>query len=243
MNTADTIRAQSRRDPEQLEREIDRQRDHIGDILHALEGRLSPGDLVNELLGGKGGNGELASTLAQSVRANPMPALLTAAGVIWLVSSQRQQRTSTTTVSSTTLTSTDADTDDKPGRMDSAKQHLGNAKTKVGEKAHGAMDSARHGARRANAGFHDMLDEHPMAVGAMAIAAGAMIGALLPSTRTEDEWMGRSRDKVADKARDAARSGLDRVSEAGRDVTTPGHRSGPGHERTTSSEPGMGRAH
>jgi hypothetical protein len=218
MNTADTVRAQSRKDPVQLEHEIDQQRDHIGEIIHALENKLSPGEIFDKVLGsGKGGR-EFAGNLADTVKANPMPTLLTVAGLAWLAASSNKSHT--TAVTTTTTAS------DKPGmgeRVGQARERvsskMGSAKQRVGESTHHAMDSARLKARRGKEGFDHMLDDNPMAIGAMAIAAGALLGAMLPSTRKEDELIGPMRDRFADDAKHAARSGYDKMAETGREVT------------------------
>lgn len=90
MNTTrDQIEAQSRKDPERLEREIDQQRDMIGEIISALENRLSPGDIVERVMrAGNGTGGEFARNLGSVVRANPMPTLLATAGLAWLYASR-----------------------------------------------------------------------------------------------------------------------------------------------------------
>jgi len=219
MNTADTIRAQSRKDPEQLEHEIDRQRDHIGELLQALEGRLSPGDLFASVMRhGKDGGGEFAGNLAQTIKANPVPTLLTAAGLAWLASAQRHPHIAT----AETHTGAGGDLRERMSdKVDDARAHMGRARERIGEGAHGAMDSMRHGAHRANAGFHHMLEDNPMAVGAIGIAVGALLGALLPATRKEDELMGGTRDHLADKARETVEQGFDKAAEAGREVTAP----------------------
>ena len=237
MNTADTVRAQSRKDPMQLEHEIDQQRDHIGEIIHALENKLSPGEIFDKVLGnGKGGR-EFAGNLVRTVKDNPMPTLLTVAGLAWLYAGSHTSHAATT-----------ATTADKPGigdrvghareqmsdRMDSAKQH-------VGESAHHAMESARMRARRGKQGLEHMLDDNPMAIGAMAIAAGALLGAMLPPTRKEDELIGPMRDRFADEAKHAARSGYDTMAETGREVTQ-GEHDGAGDARaaTTSTSTSTG---
>lgn len=242
MSTADTVRAQSRKDPGQLEHEIDQQRDHIGEIIHALENKLSPGEIFDKVLGsGKGGR-EFAGNLAETVKANPMPTLLTVAGLAWLAASSGKSHTTAVTTTS-----------DKPGMgervghaRDQVSSKMDSAKQRVGESTHHAMDSARMKARRGKEGFEHMLDDNPMAIGAMAIAAGALLGAMLPSTRKEDELIGPMRDRFADEAKHAARSGYDTMAETSREVTQ-GERDGVGGAQSstttaptgTSARPGL----
>lgn len=235
MNTRDSIRSQSQKDPAQLEREIDQQRDHIDQIVQALESRFEPGELLRRFFdAGKDGGGEFAHNLGATLKANPVPALMTAAGLVWLYAGQDRRSAPSTT--------------DATSRMHAAGEHmqhmregmsdkLGAARQRTGDSMHHAMDSARHGAQRASAGFQDMLDDNPMAIGAMAIAAGALLGSLLPSTRREDELMGSTSDRLKEKACDAAREGRDQVAAAGREVTRGDGAGGAPSSRPPSQDP------
>ena len=71
---------------------------------------------------------------------------------------------------------------------------------------HGARDAgdrASYYGRRARRGFFDTLHEQPLVLGALGLAAGAAIGAALPATNKEDEWLGESRDRLAERAKEA----------------------------------------
>lgn len=186
MATTDRIRMESYRDPDQLEREIDAQRQHVSRLVASLEDRLSPGQLAGQLFGaGKDGSKEFATNLSHAVRANPVPALLTAGGMLWLYAQRdRPIHRDPYEVTSTT----------EPG---------------MGDKLHGKWDStkgkARLKAHEARMGFDNMLEDNPVALGALGIAAGALLGALLPSTESEDRWMGEIRDRVAEDLKSGAR--------------------------------------
>ncbi len=87
--TRDQIDAESRKDPERLEREIDQQRDIIGSIVSALENKLSPSEIVDRVMrASKDNGGDFARNLGNVVRANPMPTLLASAGLVWLYASR-----------------------------------------------------------------------------------------------------------------------------------------------------------
>lgn len=66
--------------------------------------------------------------------------------------------------------------------------------------------------RRAQRSFLDTLQEEPLILGAVAVAIGAAIGAALPSTRTEDEWLGETRDRLRDDALGYGRETLDKAT-------------------------------
>lgn len=226
MNTSDTVRIQSQKDPAQLEREIDQQRNHIGELIGALESKMSPGQIFDMVISrGKGGGHEFTSNLARTVKQNPMPTLLTAAGLAWLMAGQRHGDST----SHATAYSTDTHPD-KPGigeRVGQARHNagekIGAARERIGDSAHHAVDSVKDRARRANEGVHNMMDENPLALGAMGIAVGALLGAMLPATRKEDELMGPTRDKFMDKGRDKLDEGRDKLKEGYRKASEAGH--------------------
>jgi ElaB/YqjD/DUF883 family membrane-anchored ribosome-binding protein len=72
--------------------------------------------------------------------------------------------------------------------------------------------------RRAGGGLERYVRENPLMVGVMGLAAGLVIGALLPRTRQEDRAFGRWADEVRDQgmryARDATQRGRSLVEEA-----------------------------
>lgn len=70
------------------------------------------------------------------------------------------------------------------------------------ERARWAGDEAARLGSRARRTFLDTLQEEPLIVGAVALAIGAAIGASLPSTRIEDEYLGDARDNLRDQAYD-----------------------------------------
>lgn len=102
------------------------------------------------------------------------------------------------------------------------------ARTRVTETASHLSDQAaalRHEARermqRAQLRTRDFADENPLAVGAIAVAAGVGIGLLLPATQPENRLMGQTRDRLVGDARDLLREVRDtggRVGETARDA-------------------------
>jgi len=205
MKTRDHFRLQSQKDPAQLERELDQQRDHIAELVEALADRLSPGEMFERVLGyGKEGGREFAGNLGQTVRSNPVPTLLTAAGLLWLYAGGRHESHTTTTTTGTT-----ADLGTHKPHLGERIQHVREGTSEriqgVRRTAHDAADSARYSARRANERFHHLLEENPMALGAMGVAAGALLGAMLPVTGKEHELMGEASDRLRQEPTQLAR--------------------------------------
>lgn len=85
-------------------------------------------------------------------------------------------------------------------RVREARQAAVNAQEKV-------EDQARRVARASSA----TLQSQPLAVGAVALGIGALLGALLPSSRREDELMGEQRDRVMAKAQGVLHEELDKL--------------------------------
>ena len=94
MNERDVTRdTENGRDPERIERDIDRTRASLGRTVDALERRLSPGELVDQALGmAREHGGEFATNLGRSVRNNPMPVILTGVGLAWMMASSNEPR-------------------------------------------------------------------------------------------------------------------------------------------------------
>ena len=59
-----------------------------------------------------------------------------------------------------------------------------------------------------------LVREQPLVLGAIGLAVGAAVGALLPGTETEDRLMGETRDDLAERARATAEEGLERAKGA-----------------------------
>lgn len=77
------------KDSAQLEREIEEQRQRIEDRVGEIRQRLSPGQLVDEVLSyTKNGGQQFASNFGSTVANNPLPAALLGVSLIWLISGQ-----------------------------------------------------------------------------------------------------------------------------------------------------------
>ncbi len=92
----------------------------------------------------------------------------------------------------------------------------------VQETQHHAQETAAHlrtraqiGMRRTKRTFWETMNENPLAVGATALAAGALVGLALPSTEVENRWMGEHRDELLDEAKEVVQT---RAQETARKV-------------------------
>ncbi|MCW3149111.1 DUF3618 domain-containing protein [Stutzerimonas stutzeri] len=230
MSTHNQIDVEAQKDPDTLEREIDQQRAEIGNIVHALESKLSPGQMIDTALGyAKGGGGEFLHNLSDTLKANPVPTVLTSVGLLWLMAGQNRRPdhasptgpsvTDRLAAKASSLKQQGVGVKDRAGQLGhSVSDSLGAARSRVGESGRHAADSLRHTAERARGGFSELLEEQPLAVGAIGIALGALLAAAMPPTRREDQLMGSASDKLTGNLRQKAREGYAQASAMGRDV-------------------------
>lgn len=233
------INTEAQKDQAQLEREIDQQRAHLGETISALEAQFSPGQMLDKILTYSKTNGsEFSRNLVDTVKNNPVPTLLTALGVTWLMYTQNNRGFSGDYgYASNASYGVDPAYDQHSSTMGELKdkaQHLkenvrgsmGSISHNVGQTSAHLRDSARHAgheirarAGRASHDFQTLLQEQPLAVGAIGIAVGALIAASLPATSTEDRYLGETRDKVASKAREKVQEGKQKINAMGQAVS------------------------
>ncbi|WP_145186604.1 DUF3618 domain-containing protein [Pseudomonas sp. URMO17WK12:I11] len=216
---------EAQKDPDLLEQEINAKREHISDLVDALEQQLSPGQMVDRVLAyAKGNGGEFFHNLGTTLKNNPVPATLTVLGLAWLGVNQNRPFNPGPAQHGPGL-------GDKLGEaVDAVKgafAHAGEAVHDVGHKARmkahdmrdrasemgggaresvgASADTLRHSAHQvADQGaalkgqFDQLLKEQPLVMAALGVALGAAIGAALPNTRKEDQLMGASSDRVSE---------------------------------------------
>ena len=95
-----------------------------------------------------------------------------------------------------------------------------NMKSGAGDRMHrmkqGSSDrlhSASSRARDTGSWLSDMAHDNPVAAGALGLAAGALLGSLLPASRAERRAMGDTRDQLVDRASEMGSEQMERASE------------------------------
>ena len=75
--------------PARIERDLDETRSRLGTHLSELQDRLSPGQILDDLMGyfRSSEGAAFGQNLVANVRANPMPAAITGIGLAWLMAS------------------------------------------------------------------------------------------------------------------------------------------------------------
>ncbi|MCI8209818.1 hypothetical protein AUC61_09745 [Pseudomonas sp. S25] len=236
--TPESFDNDSRKSPETLEREIDAQRSSIGNIVDALEGKFSPGQLLDQALSyGKGTGGEFFSNLGNTVKTNPLPTVLTSVGLLWLMMGQNRSPSVSSGSSGldhlgnriSTMAHSVTDTfDSAKSRIEETAQRMkekaGQLSEGVGEKlsstgdslnrsSHDARDVLHEQTRNVQSGLDYMLREQPLALAAIGIALGAALGAVLPSTQRENQMMGQASDSLTEKVKQTASEGYEKVAQ------------------------------
>jgi ElaB/YqjD/DUF883 family membrane-anchored ribosome-binding protein len=87
-------------------------------------------------------------------------------------------------------------------RAHGIREGLSGKASAVSQRMHGAAESARWQTRRAGEGFNQLLEEQPLLVGALGVAIGAVLGAMLPASETEDRLFGDTRDRMMQRAQE-----------------------------------------
>jgi len=176
----------------------------------------------------KGNGGEFFQNLGTTLKNNPVPTVLTGVGLAWLAMNQNKPFQPGSTSSGSGLGGKVSQVVDQVsqafsgagdrlhGAADTARDHGQSLRSKAGDlseratdsldatasqltdKAHDVGQRVQEQASEVKGQFEQLLKEQPLVLAAIGIALGAALGAALPSTRKEDEWMGQTRDDLAD---------------------------------------------
>ena len=118
------------------------------------------------------------------------------------------------------------------------KENIAEKKYAVVSRVTGAVpdgEQLKSGARKVG-----LSKQNPLGLGIAAVAAGFVVGTLLPSTNVEDERLGEVSDQVGEKAREAGQEALERGKDVAREAVdsakdTVGERTGTQAEEMASS--------
>jgi hypothetical protein len=214
-------------DPAEIERTIDATRADVRATLAALERKLSVDRLIELTVGRlRDRGGEFATNLSDAATQNPIPLVLTTIGLGWLMLSTRRdshggpyeqptasERDRATGLKNRVMGAGERVSEQVHGAVDSSREAFGDAAESMRQTASRAAQatrsqvrSAREGVEHAQERVQRMLDEQPLMLGALGLAAGALIGALLPNTETEHRLMGDAREKAVRKVARSSRT-------------------------------------
>ena len=185
--------------PDEILAEIDRTRGEMDRTLSAIEHRLTPGQLVDQGLDylRQSGANEFVQNLGGTAKQNPMPVAVTAIGLAWLMALGRQPAQQ-----NYGSTSSSGIREKASGMMDSASGKLGSAR-----------DSAKQHWQRARGSIDSLVNEQPLALGAIGLAIGAILGAAAPRTRLEEETVGQASRNLTEKAKEMGSQQLEKATQ------------------------------
>lgn len=141
------------------------------------------------------------SSVWDTVAQNPLPAALAGLSVAWLYTHRGDKSAAGSYRTGSPLNSGVGELTDR-------------AKGQFEDLGSGAQQQAQ----RAQGQLGRMLEEAPLAVGAVALGLGAAIGLAVPTTSRERELMGETRDTFMEKAQQAAQDAQHRLQEVGEQV-------------------------
>lgn len=219
-------------------RVVGRTRDKVGEAAVGVQDKA--GELADRAQDRAEQVGERArqtgSTLADTIRENPVPVALAGIGLGWLLMGNRRQQAGQPSLhrrrypyygestagggsAGEALGQARERAGETAGRVqEKAGETAGQIGEKAGELAERTQEGAdrladrtQTGARRANEGLQRVLRENPLAVGALAVGVGAAVGLAVPETRKEHEVMGEARDNLLDRAQEKAQETKQKV--------------------------------
>lgn len=202
---------------EQLERDAEAARQRLAATVDELRDRLTPGRALDEILayGRDGAVGEFVRNLGSDIARNPLPITLVGAGLAWLMLARNNGSNGAAhgdvaaysgnghakgriaaageAVAETAsgFASSVAETADATAGYLSDRARM--AADKAQDFGAAVSDRSRYAASRANNLGRNVIDlcrEQPLILAGVGIALGALLGALLPRTQTEDHLMG-----------------------------------------------------
>lgn len=194
---------------ESIENDIHNTRRSIDDKIERIQQRLSPGEMVDNVVDfARTNGGAIAGGIGRTVRDNPVPAAMIGAGILWLALSTRVRRRADD------YEDYDDDIVGEGSTRARFRERAAAVRDDVRERAGKVSRQARRQAERAKQGTGRFVHEHPILVGAAGIALGAAVAASLPRSDRENRTFGERSDQVRQAAKDAALKEGRKVQEA-----------------------------
>ena len=206
----------------QLKAEISENQAELQQTVAAIQDRLSPAHLKDQAT-----TTVREATLGRVQNMmngnNPIPYALIGIGAAWLIASHRSQRQWRSGNGGGDWggdaeygASGYVSDDDKFGSAygKSGKSTSSEWQAAASDRAAAVTDRAKRVANRARNRWGSAINDNPMALGAAALAAGALVGAVLPVTEAEIEYLGEARDSAVESAKSLVNETVQKVTGA-----------------------------
>lgn len=185
-NKGTTSSQTNEKGPDEIRADIARTRAEMGETISSIKEKLSPEHFKEQIrekviestamrakkiihvTGEK--TREIGSTILDTIKHNPVPVGLVGMGLVWLVVKGAKASSVRTAA---------------PGMREKIKGITG----KPGERA-------QYRARRFKGKLQEAVDDNPLALGAAALALGAVIGLIAPETKSEEKLIEQAPDTL-----------------------------------------------
>jgi ElaB/YqjD/DUF883 family membrane-anchored ribosome-binding protein len=228
---AEPLTGEAAEEAEEIRAEIAQTRINMGGTLNELGDRLEPGNLVNQakenVYDATVGRVEetakgMSDMVIETIKRNPIPAAIAGAGLAMLWAN-RSNGTKDYRVSGYNqsgyryVDGTDQGGQDLGAKARDAASTVGDAASTVGQNVTGAVGNVAEGAGQAvgEVGFRldSFMKASPLAMTAIAAGAGAVIGAVLPETRQEQQVLGDVSRQIGTTVRDTVETATDKAEQ------------------------------
>jgi ElaB/YqjD/DUF883 family membrane-anchored ribosome-binding protein len=240
METPDELRRND--DVEQLKAEISETQSELQHTVAEIQERLSPAHLKHQAADSvrEAATNAREATIGRvqyMMRGqNPIPFALIGVGAAWLLMANRRRGNGYTDYTdydeswsnSTSYISSDDEfaspyvaegAESRGGRWaNGARERTAHVRERASHMSSQARERARRAASQARSRWDTMVHDNPLAVGIAAVAAGALVGAALPRTDMENQYLGETRDSLVESAKEMAHDSLDSAREAAKDT-------------------------
>jgi hypothetical protein len=211
-----------RKSAAEVEDEIRRTRAELALTLDALAYRLTPHHLLGKgidmITDSLSRNGIVGIDAAEAVRANRLPLALIGAGVVWLLVRNLGTPDGTARGAAASGESSAGGSEAwvhqaagaARGALRSVRDTGGEMLERVGHYAEYA-DQAKEQVRSVGASVRSTFERNPLLIGVAGVVAGAALALLLPATKREQEWLGKTREELWNKAEEIGHETAERV--------------------------------
>ena len=169
--------------------------------------------------------GGLRQSVVATIKANPMPAALVGLGLGWMLLNRPAGNHLSATLRSPQSTAGDQAErvqqtageviDQMHGTTSQVMDDVQSTAEQVMDRVQGAggqaLDRVQEQTVRAQSFLQRQLQDNPLLVGAVAVAAGGALASTLHSTAREDQLLGETRDRLMGRAADVTRETMDKV--------------------------------
>ena len=211
-------------DPVEIERaEIARTRNEMGGTIDEIQTRLTPGYVAEQAAGTVVDMASgVRSRMAGAVRSNPVPAVITAAGLGYLLyrafTSSDHRNGSMDGYEDGGHMAGPSKIDDI---VDATSEKVSMTKAKVADSAQAGISKAQDVARTAGERtsrtadtLKRVISENPAAAVVVAVGVGAAAGMALPKSEVEERYLGSTGEELVDRARGTVEELGDRTKRA-----------------------------